>query len=673
MDIKKVDRLITKKKFDPLWYIMSISLIIGMLIGIYFSTREIVIIHSDFYEKIPEERVAKLVREEAVVDQNEIKKEKKSVRAMRGGGGDPRLRATQKGVLGIINNQIKAKSVASADIFGAGGFAADIDEILSGVDNSKSNDLSSSMRYGYGIGYGSGFAGDINEISSVVNDLKSNNLSGSIRNGEYGIVLKSGESSDFIGGEDNTPEITYSPNNYENANNQINEEENPFIYTAAEPTSTFSIDVDNASYNNILHHVSLNILPPPSSIRIEEMINNFSYNYPVPTGSHPLSVTTEVSSCPWDGAHRILRIGIKGRRLPPEGPPPSNFVFLIDVSGSMASAGKLTLFKQGLRSFISSLHNQDRISIITYAGEAGLHLNSTPGNKTDVITDAIDRLKAGGSTAGSEGIQLAYRLANRNFIPNGNNRIVLVTDGNFNVGESNQSDLVNLIQKKRGNGIFLTVISMNVDNDEDEKTMEQLANNGDGNFNSVFNADELMRVFDEMNATFFTVAKDVKIQVKFEPDQVEAYRLIGYENRMLQNSDFTDDTRDAGEIGAEQTVTALYETVTSNRRKHSNILCNVNIRYKKGDENTSKLMTSEVFDHNKQIEMSTSDYRFATAVAGLGLLLSNSSYKGNLTYDAVIDLARSAANGPYSSQRYGFVDLANKCKSIAQREAVSLR
>jgi Ca-activated chloride channel family protein len=402
------------------------------------------------------------------------------------------------------------------------------------------------------------------------------------------------------------------------------------------------------------------------------MINNFSYDYPLPSGTHPLAVVTEVSGCPWEVSHRLLRIGIKGRRLPPEGPPPSNFVFLVDVSGSMGVSGKLPLFKQGLRQFVSNLHNQDRISIITYAGEAGLHLASTPGDKTILIKDAIDRLKAGGSTAGCEGIQLAYRLANSNFISNGNNRIVLVTDGNFNIGESNENDLVKMIEKKRGNGIFLTIIGMNIENDEDEKTMERLANNGDGNFSTVFSKEDLNSVLFSMSETFFTVAKDVKIQVQFSPERVEAYRLLGYENRMLQNSDFADDTKDAGEIGAEQCVTALYEIAPIKHSNASQLFSTVNIRYKDGTNEISKLMTSDVYARNKPIEMSSTDFRFATAVAGLGLLLINSSYKGSCTYDAVIDLASSAANGPYSSQRYGFIELARKCKSLTQKELVSI-
>lgn len=637
MDTDLLNKL-TKKEFEPLKLIEFISLICAVITGLFLSTLKISSIATDFFEAIPEERTAKLVKSSfdcGLEFGNKKGHEKKPDDLL--GGGDSRHRVTRKGVLGMINNQIKAQSIASSNPAGFGGFATDIDAILNGAQG-----------------------------------LKTGGRGGIIKKNLEGIGVGKGSGNGFGGDRYDKPSITYSPK-FITAKLESAAGENPFINTDSETLSTFSIDVDNASYNNILYHVRLNMLPPSSNIRIEEMINNFSYDYPVPSGSHPLSVVTEVSGCPWELSHRILRIGIKGRSLPPQGPPPSNFVFLIDVSGSMATFGKLPLFKQGLRSFASSLQNRDRISIITYAGEAGLHLAPTPGNRREVIYNAIDKLKSGGSTAGSEGIQLAYRLVNNNFIRNGNNRIILVTDGNFNVGESNEKDLVRLIEKKRGNGIFLTVIGMNVDHEQDEKTMEQLANNGDGNFASVYNAFDLQRVLSSMGETFFTVAKDVKIQVQFNPESVKAYRLIGYENRMLQSSEFTDDTKDAGEIGAEQAVTALYEIVPVRQPDYSRLFCAVNIRYKNGDESESRLMTSNVYDRNKQIEMSSSDYRFATAVAGFGLLLLNSSYKGTCTYDAVIDLARSAAGGPYSHERYEFIDVVKKCKILAQEEVLSFK
>jgi Ca-activated chloride channel family protein len=669
MDIKRLNNISNVEK-DPSVLFESIAIILAILTGILLCSLKfnLISVSSDFFETIPEERCAKLVHEEVHGPTN-IKKSRKfsecSTARFQGGGGDPRARVAKQGVLDIISGQIKGKSVASADIFGKGGFSTDFNDILSGVGGLKSGGSGAIGRkgaagIGYGAGYGSGFGGSgAGGIDDLIGDLMSGDGGGT------------GYEESSLSGFDKHSSITYSPSAIQKSNPESVEGENPFTYTTSVSLSTFSIDVDNASYTTLINYVRQNILPPPNSIRIEEMINNFSYDYPVPSGSHPLSVVTEVSGCPWDVTHRILRIGIKGRRLPPEGPPPSNFVFLVDVSGSMGVSGKLPLFKQGLRQFVSNLHNQDRISIITYAGEAGLHLASTPGDNTALINNAIDRLNAGGSTAGSEGIQLAYRLANSNFISNGNNRIILVTDGNFNVGESNENALVKMIEKKRGNGIFLTIIGMNVENDEDEKTMERLANNGDGNFSTVFNEENLHSVLFSMSETFFTVAKDVKIQVQFNPERVEAYRLLGYENRMLQSVDFADDTKDAGEIGAEQCVTALYEIALIKLSDAHQLFSTVNIRYKDGTSEVSKLMTSDVYDRNKPIEMSSVDFRFATAVAGMGLLLINSSYRGTCTYDAVIDLASSAASGPYSSQRYGFIDLAQKCKSLAQNKLLS--
>ncbi len=667
MDIKRLNNLSDAEK-DPSVLFESTSLILAILTGILLCSLKfnVITVATDFFEKIPEERCAKLVREEfyePLPVKKSVKVSKISNGRFLGGGGDPRARVAQQGVLGFISGQIKGKTVASAGIFGKGGFATDLDGVLSGVGGLKSGGIGRKgvSGIGYGAGYGSGFgdsgAGGIDD------------LIGELMSGDENVEGYEGNS---MKGFDKNSSITYSPTAIQKSNPESFDGENPFIYTSNDSLSIFSIDVDNASYNSIVNYVRQNILPPPNSIRIEEMINNFTYDYPIPSGAHPLSVVTEVSGCPWDVSHRILRIGIRGRRLPPEGPPPSNFVFLIDVSGSMGVPGKLPLLKQGLRQFTSTLHNHDRISIITYAGEAGLHLASTPGNNIGLINDAIDRLKAGGSTAGSEGIQLAYRLANSHFITNGNNRIILVTDGNFNVGESNEKDLVAMIEKKRGNGIFLTVIGMNVDNDEDEKTIERLANNGDGNFSAVYNTEDLVKVLFSMSETFFTVAKDVKIQVQFSPERVEAYRLLGYENRMLQNSDFADDTKDAGEIGAEQCVTALYEIAPVKHSRSSQLFSTVNIRYKDGKDEDSKLMTSNVYDCNKPIGISSADFRFATAVAGLGLLLINSSYKGSCTYDAVIDLASSAASGPYASQRYGFIEFARMCKSLVQKEFVSI-
>ncbi len=337
--------------------------------------------------------------------------------------------------------------------------------------------------------------------------------------------------------------------------------ENGFRSVKANPLSTFSIDVDNASYSNIRRFINSGQLPPADAVRIEEMINYFRYEYPEPKGEHPFSVYTEMTVCPWNSRHQLLHIGLRGKSIEKTSLPPANLVFLIDVSGSMGVPNKLPLLKSAFGLLVNELRAEDRVAIVVYAGAAGLVLGSTPGDHKNAIMAAIDNLEAGGSTAGGEGLRLAYREAEKNFMKGGNNRIILATDGDFNVGESSNGGIERLVEEKRNLGVFMTVLGFGMGNIKDDK-MEIIADKGNGNYSYIDNLQEARKVLvSEFGGTLFTIAKDVKFQLEFNPDKVESYRLIGYENRMLNEEDFNDDTRDAGEMGAGHNVTALYELV----------------------------------------------------------------------------------------------------------------
>src|SRR5947209_10778167 len=343
-------------------------------------------------------------------------------------------------------------------------------------------------------------------------------------------------------------------------------DENPFLEAARAPLSTFSIDVDTASYSNTRRFLSEGRLPPKDAVRIEELINYFNYDYPQPSGSAPFSVTAEVADCPWNARHKLVHIGLQGRRVSTEDMPPANLVFLIDVSGSMNEPRKLPLVKSSLRTLAEQLSARDRVAIVVYAGTSGLVLPSTPGDRKGEIIAAIDRLEAGGSTNGGEGIQLPYRVAQDNFIRGGTNRVILSTDGDFNVGVTGDDALVRLIEEKRKSGIFLSVLGVGTGNLNDSM-MEKLADRGNGNYAYIDTEEEARKALGEEAAgTLATIAKDVKIQVEFNPRLVAGYRLIGYENRLLAARDFNDDRKDAGEIGAGHTVTALYEIVPAGQR-----------------------------------------------------------------------------------------------------------
>lgn len=458
--------------------------------------------------------------------------------------------------------------------------------------------------------------------------------------------------------------------------------ENKFLSPKQEPLSTFSIDVDDASYSNVRRYLQNGSLPPAGAVRIEEMINYFDYDYPQPRNGDPFAVISEIAECPWNPKHKLIHIGLQGKTIPVDNLPSSNLVFLIDVSGSMDEANKLPLVQASLKMLTDQLREKDKVAIVVYAGNAGLVLPSTNGVNKTKIKEAIDNLEAGGSTAGGEGIQLAYKVAKENFIQGGNNRVILATDGDFNVGPSSDDELVNLIEKERKSGIFLTVLGYGMGNYKDNK-MQQLADKGNGNHSYIDNINEAKKVLvHEFGSTLFTIAKDVKIQIEFNPQKVQAYRLIGYENRMLASEDFNDDQKDAGELGSGHTVTALYEVIPvgvkdeftkpvddlkyqSNRTitaNNSNEIITVKLRYKKPDEDFSKLITQIVFDDNKPLVSTSNNFRFSAAVAEFGLLLRNSEFKEDGNYQQVISLAKSAKGNDANGFRSEFVNLVSSIK-----------
>lgn len=460
--------------------------------------------------------------------------------------------------------------------------------------------------------------------------------------------------------------------------------ENEFHEAIKDPLSTFSIDVDVASYANARRFINTNQLPPKDAVRIEEFINYFPYSYKAPEGADPVSITADVANCLWNKEHRLVRVGLKGREVRTESLPPSNLVFLIDVSGSMMTPNKLPLLKSAFHLLVDQLRAKDKVSLVVYAGNAGLVLPATPGNQKEKIINAIDHLEAGGSTAGGAGIQLAYDIAKRNFLKDGNNRVILATDGDFNVGVSNDSELVRMIEEKRQDGIFLTVLGFGQGNYKDSK-MEKLADKGNGNYAYVDNILEAKKVLvSEMGATLHTIAKDVKIQVEFNPAKVKGYRLIGYENRMLNAEDFNNDKKDAGEMGAGGTVTALYEIVPAGAEFHyggvdplkyvknvitppvndSDELLTVKFRYKDPKGSTSKMVACTLTDRGMNLSDAPEDFRFATAVAGFGLLLRNSDYKDELTYDGVISLAKNALGDDPEGYRAEFLRLVKTCRTM---------
>lgn len=462
--------------------------------------------------------------------------------------------------------------------------------------------------------------------------------------------------------------------------------ENRFHSVSSEPLSTFSIDVDAASYSNMRRFVTAGNMPPPGAVRIEEMINYFHYEYPQPLDDKPFSVTSEISVAPWNSKHQLVRIGLQGKKIPVESLPASNLVFLIDVSGSMMPENKLPLVRSSLKMLVDQMREKDRVAIVVYAGSAGLVLPSTSGDQKMMIKSAIDRLEAGGSTAGGEGIRLAYKIAMENFISTGNNRVILCTDGDFNIGESSDASLENLITDKRKSNIFLTVLGYGMGNYKDNK-MQKLADKGNGNHAYIDGLNEAKKVLvNEFGGTLFTIAKDVKLQVEFNPAYVQSYRLIGYENRMLNKEDFNDDKKDAGELGSGHNVTALYEIIPAGVSSEfsSSVdplkyqleptprpitpflreVLTVKLRYKDPTGDKSKLLEHRLEHNIKPIRQASQDLRFAASVAEFGMLLSNSAFKQGCTYEDALMLANQSLGEDKEGYRKEFVELIRMARSI---------
>ena len=491
-----------------------------------------------------------------------------------------------------------------------------------------------------------------------------------------------GESVEDVSSEE--IRIMYVPVRQELPSEEYNEiVENGFMKVKDTPLSTFSIDVDAAAYGNMRRYLNKGQLPPADAVRTEELINYFSYDYAKPTGDAPVKITTEVGACPWNPVHRLVRIGLKAREIPTENLPVSNLVFLIDVSGSMYGAERLDLVKSSLKLLVNNLRDKDRVAIVVYSGAAGERLPSTSGSDKQKIKDAIDELEAGGSTAGGAGIELAYKIARKNFVPGGNNRIILCTDGDFNVGISSGKALEKLIEKERETGVFLTVLGYGMGNYKDGK-MQVLAEKGNGNHAYIDNLQEANRVLvNEFGATMHTVAKDVKLQVEFNPAQVQAYRLIGYESRLLQDEDFNNDAKDAGEMGAGHTVTAFYEVIPAGVESDyagkvdelkyqkpektvpvslSKELLTVKLRYKQPDGDSSKRIEITLAD-DKANKVSV-DFHFASAVAMFGQLLRDSDYKGTATYDKIISLAKTGLGKDAKGYKREFIRLVEIAKGL---------
>lgn len=464
--------------------------------------------------------------------------------------------------------------------------------------------------------------------------------------------------------------------------------ENSFLPVSKEPLSTFSIDVDTASYANVRRFLREGRMPPPNAVRIEEMVNYFPYHYSPPTDGTPFAVSMETAECPWETKHRLLRIGLKGREIERKNRGASNLVFLLDVSGSMNEANKLPLVKEAMKMLVGQLQEDDRVAIVTYASDTNVALPSARGNEREKITAAIDALHAGGCTYGSGGIQLAYQQAVDHFVPGGVNRVILCTDGDLNVGITSDEDLVKLIQEKAKSGVFLTVLGFGEGNLKDSK-MQKLADKGNGIYAYIDSMREAHRMLvEQMTGSLMTIAKDVKIQIEFNPAAVSAYRLVGYEKRILANQDFNDDKKDAGEIGAGHTVTALYELVPVGAEEsgegvegglkyqhvpqekltpqaESGELLTLKIRYKEPEKEVSKLLEFTAKDSGKRFGEATCDFRFAASVAAFGMKLRSSPYCGNLNYAAVAEFAAGALDDDKNGYRAEFLDLVREANRIS--------
>ncbi|MEO6808699.1 MAG: von Willebrand factor type A domain-containing protein, partial [Isosphaeraceae bacterium] len=435
----------------------------------------------------------------------------------------------------------------------------------------------------------------------------------------------------------------------------------PFVSTEEDRLSTFSIDVDTASYANVRRYLVQGGRPPKDAVRIEELVNYFRYDYPQPTGKVPFSVNVEIARSPWNPAHRLARIGLRGKDIDLNQRPPSNLVFLLDVSGSMAPANKLPLAKAAMKMLVERLGENDRIAVVVYAGRVGLALPSTPGSQQGEILSVIDQLQPGGSTNGGDGLRMAYEVARSNFIKGGTNRVILCTDGDFNVGPSSDAAMFQLIEHERKSKVFLSTLGFGMGNLKDSK-LEGIADKGNGNYHYIDDLAEARKVLvEEMGGTLVTIAKDVKIQVEFNPGQVARFRLIGYENRIMAHQDFRNDAKDAGEIGAGHTVTALYELVPAEDAQQDQPSLTVRLRYKQPEGDVSEQEIEQpVKDDGKDYAAASPDFKFASAVAGFGLILRDSQYRGSLTLAGVKELAQAGLSKDKTGYRKQFVELVER-------------
>lgn len=464
-------------------------------------------------------------------------------------------------------------------------------------------------------------------------------------------------------------------------------DENSFQRVDDHPLSTFSVDVDTASYANVRRKLEGGSWPEADAVRIEELVNYFAYDYPEPGGKEPFTVQVETAAAPWNPAHRLARIGLRGRSIPADERKPANLVFLLDVSGSMGAPNKLPLLKDALAMLVNNLNDRDRVAVVVYAGASGLVLPSTRCGDRQRILQAMRELHAGGSTNAGSGIQLAYQVAKEHFIQGGVNRVILATDGDFNVGVSSRGDLTRLIEEKAKSGVFLTVLGLGMGNLKDS-TLEELSRRGNGNYAYLDTKQEARKVMvQELGATLVTIAKDVKLQVEFNPAEVASYRLIGYENRLLAAEDFNDDTKDAGEMGAGHRVTALYELVPAGTPETSGApkvdplryqskpattseagrgeIMTVKLRYKEPDGDTSKLLTLPVKDDGGAFATAPQDFRFAAAVAGFGMVLRASKHKGTVTLSQIEEIAAGARGADLHGYRKGFLALVQRSRELA--------
>jgi Ca-activated chloride channel family protein len=478
------------------------------------------------------------------------------------------------------------------------------------------------------------------------------------------VFISGGYTRDHVSMVTKSPEIPhatfYAPN-----------VESDYIDARKQQTTTFSIDVDGASYANVRRFLTSNLVPPPHAVRIEEMVNYFAYRYPQPADGRPVAISSEVAACPWATEHRLLRVGLQAKTVEQWKLAPNNLVFLLDVSGSMSPPDRLPLVQSAMRLLVDQLAPTDTISIVVYAGAAGLVLPPTPASQKDVILRALDSLQAGGSTAGGAGIELAYKVASDHFLPNGNNRVILATDGDFNVGVSDTDGLTNLIEEKRKSGVYLTCIGVGTDNLQDGK-IELLADKGNGNYYYLDTIAEAKKVFEtQLTGTLVAVADDVKVQIEFNPALVASYRQIGYENRALENKDFKDDTKDAGELGSGQSVTALYEIVPA-RGAGRGQLATIRLRYKDPGASASQELIAAANDEGRSAYDASPDTQFAAAVAEFGMLLRNSKHKGRASYADVAALARAMRGEDMEGFREELIRLVESSRTImGERRLIS--